>query len=227
MARFNGFPKGMVTFFENLEKNNDKKWFEAHKAEYEALVKQPAGEFVTAMGEKLEKIAPDIHAIPKVNKSLFRINRDTRFSNDKRPYKTNLGIWFWEGDGKRMECSGFYFHYFAKKLMLGVGIHMMPKDILDKYRKAVVHDTLGPELRKAVTNVKKKGYRIGVKHYKQVPRGFEKSHDNAEYLLYSGLTAMIEQKVDSQFHSKEMLSIAFGHFKKMKPIHDWLLKVLR
>ena len=110
MSAFKGFPRELVRFFNGLRKNNTKEWFQDHKQDYEDHVKQPSMEFVMAMGEKLKTVAPKIHAIPKVNQSLFRLNRDTRFSKDKRPYKANLGIWFWEGDRKRMECPGFYFH---------------------------------------------------------------------------------------------------------------------
>jgi len=79
------------------------------------------------MGEKLRPLCPGINAIPKVNKSLFRINRDTRFAKDKSPYKTNLGILFWEGQGKRMESSGFYFHLEENLLMIGCGMYKFPK----------------------------------------------------------------------------------------------------
>jgi uncharacterized protein (TIGR02453 family) len=110
MSKFRGYPRELITFFDQLKRNNTKEWFTEHKKDYEAYVKQPSEGFVLAMGAKLKAISPGIHAIPKVNQSLFRLNRDTRFSKDKTPYKTNLGIWFWEGGRKRMECSGFYFH---------------------------------------------------------------------------------------------------------------------
>ena len=111
MSSFPGFSKESVQFYKSLSKNNDKRWFEEHKADYEQFVLAPAREFVVVLGEKLRKIAPQIHAEPKINQSIFRIYRDTRFSRDKSPYKTNLGIWLWEGVGKRMECSGFYFPF--------------------------------------------------------------------------------------------------------------------
>lgn len=115
MAEFNGFPKEYFSFFNNLKKNNSKQWFEKHRGEYDEFVMHPAREFVTGMGEKLRKIAPEVNAIPKINKSLFKINRDVRFSKDKSPYKTYMGIWLWEGDRKRMESSGFYLHGLRKK----------------------------------------------------------------------------------------------------------------
>ena len=154
------------------------------------------------------------------------MNRDTRFSKDKRPYKTNLGIWFWEGERERMACSGFYFHVGDGKLMLGVGMHVMPAEILKCFRDAVVDKTYGPELRKTINKVSKEGYLVGVKHYKRVPRGYDASHRNAEFLLYNALTAMTETDIPDEFYSNAIVDYASTHFKKMSPIHKWLRKAV-
>ncbi|WP_455393079.1 TIGR02453 family protein, partial [[Eubacterium] cellulosolvens] len=124
---FNGFPKEFTSFFTDLAMNNNKSWFNEHRQDYEQFVLEPSKLFVIAMGERLTELSRDINAIPMVNKSLFRLNRDTRFSKDKSPYKTNLGILFWEGRRKRMECPGFYFHVEANTLMLGDGMYQFPK----------------------------------------------------------------------------------------------------
>jgi uncharacterized protein (TIGR02453 family) len=226
MSEFNGFPKEMIAFFNALKKNNRKEWFEAHKDDYENYVKGPAGDFVVAMGQKLQQHSPRIMAIPKVNQSLFRINRDTRFSHDKTPYKTNLGIWFWQGERKRMECSGFYFHLGEGTLMLGTGMHIFSKENLERYRKAVVHKTHGPQLKKTVAGISRKGYIFHGSHYKKVPRGFDANHKFAEFLLYNGLTAMIEEKIPKEFYSGTIVDYAYSHFKKMYPLHEWLLKAV-
>ncbi len=127
----------------------------------------PAREFVEEMGKKLRRIAPEVHAIPKINQSLFKINRDVRFSKDKSPYKTTMGIWFWEDSRKRMECSGFYFHLEDKRLLIGTGIYMFPKELLASYRQAVFDKKLGTKLKRAVKNIVDKGYHVGGKHYKK------------------------------------------------------------
>ena len=101
------------------------------------------------VGERLRDIAPAVRAIPKINKSLVKINRDVRFSKDKSPYKTYMGIWLWDGDRKRMESSGFYLHVENKTLLIGVGIKMFPKPLLDRYRQAVVDKNLGAKLKKS------------------------------------------------------------------------------
>ena len=84
-AAFSGFTKQTVRFYADLGKNNNKPWFEDHRAVYEAHVLAPARLFVTAMGVRLKTVVPGIVAVPAVNKSIFRINRDTRFSLDPSP----------------------------------------------------------------------------------------------------------------------------------------------
>jgi len=226
MVSFQGFPGELLRFLEGLKKNNTREWFQDHKKDYEIYVKGPSEEFVMAMGEKLRAIAPKVHAIPKVNQSLFRLNRDTRFSNDKSPYKTNLGLWFWEGDRKRMECPGFYFHLDSKNLMLGVGLHIFPKELLGPYRDAVVDKKHGPALKKTVNKVNKLGYSVVGKHYKRVPAGYDEFHQNAEFLLYNGLAAMHQSEVSEALLSNRIVEYAFSHFKKMSPIHTWLKAAL-
>ena len=226
MAEFNGFSNSLVQFFGNLEKNNTKHWFDEHRSEYEENVLFPSREFVVTMGKRLRKIAPGINAIPKVNQSLFRINRDTRFSKDKSPYKTCMGIWFWEGSRKRMECSGFYFHHEGDRLLIGVGIHTFVKPLLDIYRKAVVDKKLGRELKTAVNKVTDRGYPVGGKHYKRIPRGYDESHPNSEFLLFNGLHAVRDEKIPKEFYSEAIIDYTFDHHKNMAPIHNWLKKIL-
>ncbi len=227
MAEFKGFSKALVQFFTNLKENNTKAWFDKHRNEYDEKVLYPSREFVATMGKRLRKIAPGVNAIPKVNQSLFRINRDTRFSKDKSPYKTCMGIWFWEGDRKRMECSGFYFHHEDDRLLIGAGIHTFPRPLVDVYREAVVDKKLGRELKKAVNKVTAKGYPVGGEHYKRIPGGYDASHPNAEFLLYNGLHAVLDQKIPKQFYSKAIIDYAFSHYENMAPIHYWLKKALK
>ena len=80
MPGFDGFPPEAVTFFKQLQDNNNKTWFDAHKPDYQKYVMDPAQGFIEEMGAKLEQLSPGIHADPRVNRSIFRIYRDTRFS---------------------------------------------------------------------------------------------------------------------------------------------------
>jgi len=222
MSEFKGFSKQTLSFFKELKQNNSKTWFEAHRQDYEEHVKKPSEALVVAMGKALETITPGINAIPKVNQSLFRLNRDSRFSHDKSPYKTNLGILWWEGMGKRMESSSFYFHLEDDHLMLGNGVYMFPKPMLETYREAVVGKTSGKQLTQAVQKLAKKNYAIQGKHYKKTPKGYDADHPNAELLLFNGLYSGIEMKIPPAFYNPDLIDLCFQHYQNMLPLHEWL-----
>lgn len=220
---FSGFSKETITFLKNLKNNNSKTWFEKNRSIFENHVMLESQLFVVEMGKKLQKIAPDIVAIPKTDKSIFRIYRDVRFGKDKSPYKTHLGILFWEGPFKKMENSGFYFHLEPSKLFLGVGMHMFPKNLIQTYRESVVHPKYGKDLVSAISKVQKRvAYTLGWKKYKKTPRGFDESHPNAEYLLYGGIGFQYEESLPDVVYSNKLIDYVFKIYKEMLPIHKWL-----
>lgn len=224
---FRGFPQKCITFYRNLADNNNTVWFNSHRKDFEDFVLAPARSFVTEMGKRLLSIAPGINADPRVNHSLFRINRDTRFSKNKSPYKTNLALWFWEGSGPRLETSGFYVHMEPEMLMLCVGIYRFPKPLLEKYREYVVHSKHGTTLAKALDKVMASGpYSIGGGSYKRVPRGYDPSHKYAALLLHDGLYAGVELAIPGEFFSHEFLDYCFERFNQMHPIHTWLMNLV-
>ncbi|MBI4773048.1 MAG: DUF2461 domain-containing protein [Deltaproteobacteria bacterium] len=224
---FQGFSPQAVDFYVELTRNNNKGWFESHKDTFETHVLAPARAFVVGMGERLRNIAPGIHADPRVNRSLFRIQRDIRFSPDKSPYKTHLGIWMWEGEGPRMERPGFYFHLEPPFLMLAAGMREFSKPVLEAYRSAAVDREWGAALKDAIESVTSKGsYIVGERHYKKVPRGFDPHHANAELLLHNGLTVRTESPIPPEFYSEELLDYCFVRFVEMKPVHEWLFRLL-
>jgi uncharacterized protein (TIGR02453 family) len=225
---FKGFSKQTITFFRKLAQNNTKMWFDQNKEMYEREVMVPSRDFILAMGAGLKKIAPGVQADPRVNKSLFRLNRDIRFSHDKTPYKTHLGIWFWEGSRPRMECSGFYFHLEPQRFMLGVGLYEFPKDMVESYRQSVVHPLHGPALTKAIAAIKRnKHYTIGGQHYKKIPQGYDPTHKNAEFLLYAGLYAGMDLPISKELFSEGVVDLCFEHYKRMLPLHLWLLDLTK
>ena len=222
---FDGFPRQCVTFWRQLKKNNDKVWFDAHRDDYEQHVKAPAQAFVAAMGERLIAISRTVEFEPRVNKSLFRINRDIRFSKDKTPYKTHMGILFWDG-GKRMACPGFYFQLDPARVLLAAGMHMFDKPMLQTYRDAVVHPKHGPALVRAIKKVEAAGHSVMGKHYKRIPKGYDPEHKNAELLLHNGMGAMTEHPIPDELYSAELIDWCFTRYKAMAPLHTWLLGVL-
>lgn len=221
---FKGFPKKGITFLKKLSENNSKVWFEEHKKEYETSLVDPARAFVVALGERLRKTYPQVVADPRVNKSLFRINRDTRFSKDKTPYKTHLALLFWDDHQKRMEGPGFYFHLEPGRLMIAGGQHRFTKDLLEPYRQAVVNDGQGKKLVKIVKDLNASGtFTVGGEHYKTVPRGYDKEHPRAELLKYKGLFAGWEGKVPKEAHSEKLVEFTAEKLLALKPLHRWLV----
>ena len=103
-------------FLKDLADNNDREWFAENKARYEDVVKEPALRFIHDFAAALRKVSPHFHAGPR---SLFRIHRDTRFSKDKSPYKTAVGVHFRHERAKDAHAPGFYFHVAPGEVFLG------------------------------------------------------------------------------------------------------------
>lgn len=225
-AEFSGFTKETVRFYTALRKNNNRDWFAANRETYERHVMAPARLFVAAMGERLRSIVPGVVAVPAVNKSIFRINRDTRFSLDPSPYKTNLGLYFWDGARSRMESAGFYVGLEPPDIMLGGGMYVIPDALLGRYRKAVVDPKRGAELAKIVAALRAiPGCAVEGAHYKRVPAGFDPGHKNAELLKHKGLYAGFGTKVPEEFFSADFVDYCMERFEPVAPLHRWLMKL--
>lgn len=226
VADFAGFSSGTVDFLRALVRHNDKRWFDQHRHEYDAEVMTPARAFVLAMGKALGKISAGVQADPRVNGSIFRINRDTRFSADKSPYKTHLGVFFWEGTRPRMECSGFYFHLEPPTVMLGVGLYRFPKELLGSYREAVADRKRGAALARAIEAVRAKGpYELGGEHYQKVPRGFAADHPRAALLRHQGLYLGVETPIPEELYGPELIAWCSARYRHMAPLHRWLIRL--
>lgn len=221
------FPLKTVAFLKNLSKHNNKEWFEEHRDDYNEQFLEPAFQFIVEMGERLNVIVPGINAIPKIDKSVFRLHRDVRFSKDKSPYKTNLGIYFWEGNEK-LAGSGFYFHADANGLFIGTGIYMPSSEQLKVYRNAVADPGSGKELHNAIKKVIGKGkYSLGGKSFKKVPRGYDADSPYSEYLLHGSLYVYYEKPDFAELTNNDPVEYAFKIFKDMLPVHQWLVKYLK
>lgn len=225
---FAGFSPAALAFLADLEAHNDQAWFKAHKKVYDAELVAPAKAFVVAVGERLRALAPAIRAEPRVNGSIFRINRDTRFSADKTPYKPHLDLWFWEGEDRSWACSGFYFRLRPQSLHLGAGMHQFDKDVLAAYRQAVADDARGAALVEAIAAVEAHpGYRVEGSHYQRVPRGFPADHPRGELLKYNGLHSGREQALPAQIHGPELVDFCVGEWEKLLPLHRWMAAAAR
>ena len=228
MDEFDGFTKDTFKFLKNLEKNNKREWFEEHRDTYEEAVLQPALSFVAGMGERLRSIAPDIVAIPKTDKSIFRIYKDIRFSKDKTPYKTHVGIFFWEGKRKKLENPGFYLQLNKSSIFVAGGLYIFPKDLLKPYRDSVVDPEKGAELKRVIKKITKNpSYNVGDSHYKRVPRGYDPEHPNAGLLLYNGIHAYCENPLPEEIYSSEFIEYCYRIFRDFSPLHSWVRNYIK
>jgi uncharacterized protein (TIGR02453 family) len=222
--RSSGFPQGAVAFLTKLSKNNNRDWFLANRNLYDKNLLEPAIQFVVEMGAKLQNISPNIQAIPKIDKSIFRIHRDVRFSKNKEPYKTNMGLYFWEGPGKKMEGSGFYFHLEPKRFGIGGGMYQFTKEQLKKYRDNVSDPVIAAELNSIINKILKRGeYKINGKNYKKIPRGYDPNSKYAYYLLYDSIYVWYDGKDIKILNENNVINFIYKIFKDMSPLHMWLV----
>ncbi len=227
MSDFPGFSKDLTKFLKGLEANNEKAWLDANRATYDAVYADAAKDFVAAMSVPLQKIAPGIRAEPKVNGSIMRINRDTRFSKDKTPYKTGMGLIFWDGPGKRMMHPGFYMWISPTEVALGAGLPEFQPKQLERYRKAAADPASGKALRDAVKKVQGKGdYTFAEPRYKRVPKGCDADHPNAEFLRRSGLFIGRRVKHPPELFTGKAVKWAVGEFTRMAPVQRWLVDAI-
>jgi len=225
---FSGFRPELLDFFDRLAANNERTWFQAHRAVYEEHFLEPARQLVIALGQLLPRLGPDIHAEPKVHGSILAITRDTRFSADKTPYKAHLDLWFWQGEapGLNRERPGYFLRLSAQSLMLGAGMHAFSANgVLDRYRQAVVDDERGLQLKLAADRVGMD--RVRGRTYKRVPHGLLADHPRADWLRHSGLYAEIVQPLPPELYTPALPELCLEQFAHLAPLQQWLVDLLR
>lgn len=224
---FPGFPKATSAFLRGLSKNNDKAWFDAHRDDYQSCYVGPAKALVEAMAPHLGKLSPDVHAEPRINGSIFRINRDVRFSKDKRPYKDHLDLWFWQGpDGRRSkECPGYFFRMTPTQLYVGAGMHQLDKRALGRYREAVADETSGKALEAALKKATRlAGAQVGGETYKRVPKGFDPEHPRADLLRHSGLFVEWLGPIPDEATTPKLPAWIMERYRAFAPVQRWLVE---
>ena len=219
MARFSGFPKEGLQFLRNLKKNNDRDWFQAHKSVYEGAVKGPMTELVLALGEDFEEFAPAYLTDPK--KAIYRIYRDTRFSNDKTPYKTHVAASFNHKALVKHAAAGFYFHLSPEEILLGGGVYMPGSAELLAIRR---HISADPEAYRAVvSNRTFKRYfgEVTGERLSRPPKGFLADDPAIETLKQKQFLAM--ENLDPELAlSAKLLPELSKRFKALAPFIDHL-----
>jgi len=228
MMEFKGFPKEALAFLASIKKNNNKEWFEAHRTEYETLILNPSRAFVLEMGEHLQALVPTINAEPKINKSLYRIYRDTRrMGANKAPIKHRIGVIFWQGNTKRMQSSAFYMHFSPDELYVAVGVRWFEKPMLDAFRETIKSDEKRAELAEILHDIKQKDkdYTHLEKGYKRYPKGFNADMQNADLSLYKGMATYKILKPKLISNGEKLIDTLYKIYEDMLPLQEFMYEV--
>ncbi|KAA9042084.1 DUF2461 domain-containing protein [Ginsengibacter hankyongi] len=212
------FHASTVSFLKELKKNNNKTWFDDHKAKY-LSAKIDFENFVRELIVKISAFDDDIKELQPKN-CTFRINRDIRFSKDKTPYKTNMGASFNRG-GKKSIFAGYYFHLEpGGKSFAGGGLWMPEPIALKKLRQEI--DYCFPEFKKIITSSSFKKQYPGLEmDQKQmlvnVPKGYDKENPAAAFLKLKSFVATKDIR-DTLLSNKDLVKEAEQAFRALMPL---------
>jgi len=198
---FRGWPAEALEFFEGLEADNSKVYWQANKRVYEDQIRAP-------MEALIEELAPKWG-----EGKIFRPYRDLRFSSDKSPYKTQIGAMV--GDG--------YVQLSSDGLAAGCGMWEMAPDQLHRYREAVKQQSSGRALAGVVDKARSSGLEVmGHDVLKTAPRGYPRNHPRIELLRFKGLVTWREWPVGAWLESGRAKDRVAEFFRLSKPVNEWL-----
>lgn len=223
---FTGFPTDTVKFLAELERHNNRPWFQANRERYERSVRGPAVAFIEAMASRLEELAPHIYADPSPSGgSLMRIYRDTRFSPEKIPYKTNIGIQFRHERGEDAHAPSLYFHVERTEFFLACGIWRPDGPTLAAIRTRIVQR---PEEWASA-----RGDRAFVRAWggvtgdqlKRPPRGFDPEGPNIEDIKRKNFLGVLDLPREL-LHSPRLVPHVARAFAAARPLMKFLCDAL-
>jgi uncharacterized protein (TIGR02453 family) len=228
LVPFTGFGPDAMGFLEGLSVDNSVSWFDAHRPTYEQQVFAPLKSLVVAVGEQLQdRVGPGIRFEPKVGKSMFRINRDLRFSKDKTPYHTHLDAVFWEGSRPR-SSPGFILRIAPDEVVVGAGVFGLAGERLDRWRAAVLDDDRGPELVDVIDESRTalRGATLSEPTRKSVPRGLPADHPRADLLRRDGLHLSATVPTPALITSARFARWVVDRHAELAGLHRWLVREL-
>lgn len=203
---FRGWPTDAIDFYTQLEADNSRAFWQAHKDVYEDAVRDPFLALSDAVGQEFGPLR------------LFRPYRDVRFSKDKSPYKTAAGaVTESEGGG------AYYVQISAEGLFVGSGYYGLASDQLERYRDAVDHDTSGPQLVAEVEALRKLRYDVGAREsLKTAPRGYPRDHPRVDLLRMKGIHVGKQFAPARWLHTRQALDRILGVWRGTADINRWL-----
>jgi uncharacterized protein (TIGR02453 family) len=199
---FPGIPIAALDFYEDLEADNTKSFWTAHKQVYDEAVRAP-----------LEALCLELE--PQFGPAkLFRPYRDVRFAKDKTPYKTHQGAWFGE--------SSRYLQVSAAGLFVAAGYWQMSSEQVARFRRAVDDDVAGPPLERALAGLRRKAYEVGGEQLTRVPSGFAKDHPRGDLLRYKTLVSRRDLGCPPWLSTPRAKQEIVKAWRAMEPLVSWL-----
>lgn len=222
---FDGFGPDAVGFLAGIEADNSKAYFDANRKVYEKQVRRPLQQLCLAVGERLASgPAPEIRYEPKVGRSMFRINRDLRFSKDKTPYHPHLDLAWWQGEHPKTSPA-FILRIRHDEILTGAGVFALADDRLDRYRAGVVGDA-GADLERIVDAITAAvpSAALSEPTRKRVPRGFDPDHPRARYLRHDGLHLSGVEPTPASITTPAFADHVADRLGAYVDLHRWLLE---
>ena len=227
VGEFTGFRPAGLTFLRSLARHNEREWFERNRATYETELRAPLAALAEEIDVRLATLAPEIVGDPR--RSLFRIHRDVRFSNDKSPYKTHVACWFHHVDAGRgvgtqtpHGGAGFYFHLEAARASLGGGIWMPPRPTLQKIRSAIDEDARSLAKLLAEPAVRRRFGGLAEENMlTRMPRGYADTHPAATLLRHQSYTLGRELSQADLF-SPKLPDVLARDYARLLPLVRWI-----
>lgn len=219
---FTSFPSQTLAFLEGIAANNNKDWFTANRALYDASV-EAAKSFVDEVGPRLRAFAPAIRHEAKVGASLPRVNRDQRFAKGKPPYREELDLWFWHGEKRGFEQPGFFIRITPQNVWIASGMMHILWPTLKRFRDAVVDEQSGTALEQVVAGINAIGpYQVGYPRRKSLPKGYDLDAPRAEYLKYESLWGHLQLPAGAVLEP-DFADVTVDAWRDLAPLTGWLM----
>jgi uncharacterized protein (TIGR02453 family) len=213
------FRPELFEFLRQLKRHNNRDWFAKNKHRYEEVVRDPALLFIGSFGPHLHKLSPHFVADPRPARgSLFRIYRDTRFSSDKRPFKTHAGIRFSHASGKDAHAPVFYLHLEPDNCFAAAGVWHPEQSVLTKIRLAIASQ---PERWGKV----RRKLELEGDILKRPPRGFDPNHRFIEDIRHKDFVASVAL-TEAQLCSPTFMRDFVGACRTMLPLVEFTTRAL-
>ncbi len=219
LTDFQGFPRETFSLLADLSTHNQKAWFDANKDRFRRFVEQPVQDIVSVIRAHLLR---QFQNITHLEGKVFRIHRDIRFSKDKSPYKTHVGIRFSEDASKDCAAPFFYVQLEAKSIHLVIGQKEFDGDTLVRYRTAVMDARTGRALASLVEKMRQDGATLQGEQLQKIPRGYPADHDRADFLRFKGLYMEKGLPVTERIYSSGVVQLCLDQFSRWKLLYDWL-----